>query len=440
MKTNEITSVLNEDPQAGDVLYIEAGDTLVETVIVDVLQDGIVIELDDRASQIINEGIFDKLKNVAGGVKTKIDNRVAKDALESLGYIIGVASVSGFDIVQQALGDEQFLVLSQALRMAQDSPRLRTKSSIMNGMSTAKKDVEMLDSNTIAKVIKLKFEKLQRGMSYIESSAQRSPDDPPTDFMKTTRYGELDEGSLFDPPVGNADKDVMNAAGYIVGVYHASDKSWHLVKNALDNTDSALWPILVRALKILKKNTEFNTNSDFRNGAQEGMADTRANDLLLEAIIISKFLPLQRYLDRFDSTSYGMTTVDGVKHFKSIAVPTKDAKIVVDDRGQRVFVWTSQDANKNVSKSYYYPVVERTFEAKYQGREVPLGKPMKGDVKKSKVYVKNASGNVVKVNFGDKNMKIKKSNPKRRKSFRARHNCANPGPRWKARYWSCRAW
>jgi hypothetical protein len=79
-------------------------------------------------------------------------------------------------------------------------------------------------------------------------------------------------------------------------------------------------------------------------------------------------------------------------------------------------------------------------EAEYQGRNVPLGKPMKGDVKKSKVYVKNAKGNVVKVNFGDPNMKIKKSNPKRRKSFRARHNCANPGPRTSARYWSCRAW
>ena len=79
-------------------------------------------------------------------------------------------------------------------------------------------------------------------------------------------------------------------------------------------------------------------------------------------------------------------------------------------------------------------------EAEYQGRKVPLGKPMKGDVKKSKVYVKGPKGNVVKVNFGDKNMRIKKSNPGRRKSFRARHNCSNPGPRWKARYWSCRAW
>jgi hypothetical protein len=83
---------------------------------------------------------------------------------------------------------------------------------------------------------------------------------------------------------------------------------------------------------------------------------------------------------------------------------------------------------------------ENIAEAKYHGREVSLGKPMAGDVKKSKVYVKGPKGNVVKVNFGDKKMRIKKSNPKRRKSFRARHNCKNPGPRWKARYWSCRAW
>lgn len=60
--------------------------------------------------------------------------------------------------------------------------------------------------------------------------------------------------------------------------------------------------------------------------------------------------------------------------------------------------------------------------------------------KKFSVYVKNEKGNVVKVNFGDPNMEIKRDNPKRRKSFRARHNCENPGPKWKARYWSCKMW
>lgn len=85
---------------------------------------------------------------------------------------------------------------------------------------------------------------------------------------------------------------------------------------------------------------------------------------------------------------------------------------------------------------------ETLDESKYHGRSVPLNKPMQGDVKKFKVYVKNPStGNIKKVNFGDPNMRIKKSNPKRRKSFRARHHCdTNPGPKTKARYWSCRKW
>ena len=84
---------------------------------------------------------------------------------------------------------------------------------------------------------------------------------------------------------------------------------------------------------------------------------------------------------------------------------------------------------------------ETLDEAEYQGRKVPLGKPMRGDVKKFKVYVRDPkTKNVKKVNFGDPNMRIKKSNPARRRSFRARHNCASPGPRTKARYWSCRKW
>ena len=81
------------------------------------------------------------------------------------------------------------------------------------------------------------------------------------------------------------------------------------------------------------------------------------------------------------------------------------------------------------------------YEAEYQGREVKLGKPTQGDVKKFKVYVKNpTTGKIIKVNFGQKGMNIKKNNPGKRANFRARHNCDNPGPRTKARYWSCRKW
>jgi hypothetical protein len=79
-------------------------------------------------------------------------------------------------------------------------------------------------------------------------------------------------------------------------------------------------------------------------------------------------------------------------------------------------------------------------EAEYHGHKVTLGKPMQGDTKKFKVYVKNNKGKVVKVNFGAHGMNIKKNNPVHRNAYRKRHHCDQPGPRWKANYWSCRKW
>lgn len=79
-------------------------------------------------------------------------------------------------------------------------------------------------------------------------------------------------------------------------------------------------------------------------------------------------------------------------------------------------------------------------DAEYEGKKVKLNDPIRGGSKKFYVYVKNEKGNVVKVSFGDPNMEIKRDDPARRKSFRARHNCADPGPKWKARYWSCWQW
>lgn len=95
-----------------------------------------------------------------------------------------------------------------------------------------------------------------------------------------------------------------------------------------------------------------------------------------------------------------------------------------------------------IEASEVYDEDGKALGAEYQGRKVTLNKPFRtpDGPKKRSVYVKNEKGNVVKVNFGDPNMKIKKSDPARRKSFRARHNCSNPGPKWKARYWSCKAW
>jgi hypothetical protein len=120
-----------------------------------------------------------------------------------------------------------------------------------------------------------------------------------------------------------------------------------------------------------------------------------------------------------------------------------DIKIIETDLGKSVILENDQKVYLEV------PMIDDEFlnEAEYQGRKVKLGKIMQGDVKKFKVYVKNDKGKVVKVNFGfggksakGKRMVIKKNNPARRKSFRARMNCDNPGPRWKPRYWACRTW
>jgi hypothetical protein len=135
----------------------------------------------------------------------------------------------------------------------------------------------------------------------------------------------------------------------------------------------------------------------------------------------------------------------------------KDDLRTIDDAAEELYSILQADENlpewvqSKITKAVDYIDTARDYmkaqkyeedvsEAEYQGRQVPLGKKMAGDVKKSKVYVRKPNGNIVKVNFGDKKMRIKKSNPARRKSFRARHNCKNPGPRWKARYWSCRSW
>ena len=159
--------------------------------------------------------------------------------------------------------------------------------------------------------------------------------------------------------------------------------------------------------------------------------------------------------------------------FRNQRIAERNKELIKTDLIQFIQVYLDfskdDDINENIIKSIINKVLMERFvetndfiyediygsvevinllqEAEYQGRKVQLGKIMQGDIKKFKVYVKNDKGKVVKVNFGfggksakGKRMTIKKNNPERRRSFRARHNCDNPGPRWKPRYWACRTW
>jgi len=187
-------------------------------------------------------------------------------------------------------------------------------------------------------------------------------------------------------------------------IYEKKDACYHKVKSRYD-----VWPsayasgALVKCRKVGAKNWG---NKSKKEGVNE-------NQCLCEAC-------WKGY------TKKGMKTMFGKKYPNCVKNESYD-------------IW-------NEDGSFGYTMTG-LVEAEYGGRKVKLGKPMQGDVKKFKVYVKNDKGNVVKVNFGHggssakgKTMRIRKSNPDARKNFRARHNCDSPGPRHKARYWSCKKW
>ena len=124
-----------------------------------------------------------------------------------------------------------------------------------------------------------------------------------------------------------------------------------------------------------------------------------------------------------------------------------DMDVFLESSNGKTHIYWENEMGESCGYTFEFPEDEQPMsEAEYQGRKVKLGKIMQGDTKKFKVYVKNPKGNVVKVNFGQGGgakggtMRIRKSNPAARRNFRARHNCDNPGPRHKARYWSCRKW
>lgn len=220
---------------------------------------------------------------------------------------------------------------------------------------------------------------------------------------------------------------------------------------------------------IVENNIELGDSFDIELGnivIETGVVGFMSDGVIVEAdaktlALLNVSGALLESVGQFDVTEGRMAEVDAI--FQNLANGTMDIYDVMNnpkDAAEKYVSEKLQDMYDNISidnrlhpDDNFEEIIDimgdqlvdeygtdEMQEAKYQGREVALGKPMQGDVKKSKVYVRGPKGNVVKVNFGDKKMKIKKSNPKRRKSFRARHNCANPGPRWKARYWSCRAW
>ena len=248
------------------------------------------------------------------------------------------------------------------------------------------------------------------------------------------------------------------------------DACYHKVKARYD-----VWPsayasgALVKCRKVGAKNWG---NKSKKEGVNEGPTETRELKMYIDndgQLYNSRYMPIIKNLSKkmkkgkFDKRlavkGFMYLVDDGVKKYirdfgGSKGMFSKKDKIEVAKEFADEFEEIYKNKEYDFMEAYDIWAEDGSFgytmtgivEAEYGGRKVKLGKPMQGDVKKFKVYVKNPKGNVVKVNFGQGGgakggtMRIRKSNPKARANFRARHNCDNPGPRHKARYWSCKKW
>ena len=198
------------------------------------------------------------------------------------------------------------------------------------------------------------------------------------------------------------------------------------------------WHTEAEGYDLLKISYDFEKGKiDFKQ-AQDRIFDLFEQGHDVRASFIKNFAPnkLKNPPDEWDSNWFEGIDESGLQYYTGKKKYGKEGMAALAKAGRE----GASEEELGRIKDKYKKEDSDIDEAEYQGKNVPLGKKLPGDVKKYKVYVRKPNGNVVKVNFGDKKMRIKKSNPARRKSFRARHNCDNPGPRHKARYWSCRNW
>jgi hypothetical protein len=362
-----------ESFEVGDEFGISfSEDHEIATTIVDILEDGIVIELDDLALEMLtNEGldflegelVEDKQKGVDGKACWKGYKRM------------GTKQKGGKTV-------DNCVKVGEDVTMEKAPPGDKSERMVKHIKKGYAKDGELTDK--------------ERGIAYATAwkhHNKKNEDHGPEDPDAPVNYGEYDrEGDMAKDDLRTID----DAAEELYSILRADDNLPEWVQS-----------------KITKAVDYIDTARDYMK-AQNYEEDVAEGSMPASVIRIKEKIRL-------------MSDDEKKEYFKG----------KTREQLQQMARRHGYGENSDVYAKYATQGVD---EAKYQGREVPLGKKMTGDVKKSKVYVRKPNGNIVKVNFGDKKMRIKKSNPARRKSFRARHNCANPGPRHKARYWSCRSW
>jgi hypothetical protein len=344
----EELSEISEDITVGDGFYIECGDTLIETTIAEVTEDGVILHLDETALQILAAGgKNDRVERVNKKIKNLRENKFPKMPTR-----------------------EVFFNRDQYLKEWQDFKR-----------ATIDYQLKYDDGSEFSRL------KMRKVTKFISESYHNS---------------EIDGLRKVKEVLKNAFNQSIDPQALVVG----------------NNYDVA-----VISLDKLSKIVEIDVHHDH---IIKSVRFSRAEG--------TPVVTTEQGLE-------GITLIDKAEEIETLCFePSGDLDKIMTGitlkMSPKYEGWTLSVISDKTQGSE-----DDLEEAKYHGRTVPLNKPMAGDVAKSKVYVKDPStGNIKKVNFGQKGVKIKKSNPGRRKNFRARHNCDNPGPKTKARYWSCRMW
>jgi len=465
-------------PQVGDEFGLSFSDDLeISTTITDILEDGIVVEMDDDAIAHMTENgvnLYDgeiteteAQKGLDGkrcwkgyrrqGTKMKGGKRV--DNCVKVGEGIEEAGVEEMQPVHDMTDTER--MLSDIGRLIGDMANAiplkgASDDDVQYSMDLGQLGLKLTDGGI----------KSMKDLKNFTDSARSDADRLIKDFeeaVKKYKAGErFDRSKIKDPnpeTVDTGESAELDRVRQLSGLQtegHGPEVDSFLEKVAANPEEG--WDLLYDAAsgkhgdKIYKAVMDMYNDVSADNGYHPDDDFEKIYDRMLDNIEadygpkesfgesqISELSPelLNRYKDAaFSDAAKGMakkrmgtmSTKDAYDNEKKRYAGIDQAKFLLKMKALKAKKQGKMSDDINVD------------EAEYQGRKVSLGKPTRGDVKKFKVYVKNPKGNVVKVNFGDPNMKIKKSNPARRRSFRARHNCANPGPRHKARYWSCRKW
>ena len=453
---NLFTETQSDQPEAGDIVGFEFGDILVESRVVEHLDDGIVVEMDEKGQQYLTEllplipaGIW-----AAGAAWTAYDTwksgkeykdgKISKEQLAArVGTDVALTIVGGA-VAKTAVKGAKFIwkggkkIFSKGAAAADDVVDAGTDAAKSLAKKAETPKVDLTPKVKADAPVKVKPELKVVDTPKIKNPqiADLAPKAPNTPFKSKPKLA-VDKGKVVKP------KDPSATKAPVIGKIDGPPKMPAMPKvpkapKILDKPAVKKSPPAVKqppAGKIAKPVVKTPVKSP--PVAKQPVIKTPAK---APPVAKPKAPPVAK----------------PKAPNKPPAAKPKKGKGKTAGRLARLGGAGSDGARfqtnfKSLFQSYVPGGLEELTEAEYQGRTVKLNKPTRGDVKKFKVYVKDPkTGNVKKVNFGhggssakskgEKTMKIKKSNPARRKSFRARHNCDNPGPKTKARYWSCRAW